>query len=122
MSPGAPSVGKDGRADRRQPPLRRRLLAGLLSFVLVVVGILLIAFGVSVAGVAVAQVVEEAKVSPAIVVPCLGFVVGLGVVVGGARFVTRVRPWVVRRLLGCEVPRIPAPIRAMATGDGGEWS
>jgi hypothetical protein len=52
----------------------------------------------------------------------LGLLVGGGLVFGGIRFITRVRPWLVGRLTGCEVPRVPAPLRALATGRGGEWS
>jgi len=122
MSRAARSGAHDGPADARPRTRRRRLLAGLLSCALVIAGIVLIAVGAIVAIVAVEQVVEEAAISLAVVVPGLAFVVGLGVVLGGVRFVTRVRPWVVRRLCACEVPRIPAPIRAMASGDGGAWS
>ena len=122
MSRGSRSDADDGPADARPRTRRRRLQAGLLSFVLVIAGIVLIAVGAIVAIVAVQQVVEEAALALAVVVPCLAFVVGLGVILGGVRFITRVRPWVVRRLCACEVPRIPAPIRAMASGDGGAWS
>jgi len=97
-------------------------VAAALSFVLVVVGIVLIALGVVVVIAAAGLVLEEAAVSTVVIVPCLAIFVGLGVVFGGVRFITRVRPWMVRRLCGREVPRIPAPIAAMARGDGGAWS
>jgi len=117
MSLGAHSAGDDGPAAARPRTLRRRLLAALLSLVLVLAGIGLIAVGALVAIVAVQQAVE-AKISPALIVPCLAVVVGLAIILGGARFITRVRPWLIRRLCRCEVPRIAAPIRAMASGDG----
>jgi len=68
--------------------MRRRLQAAVLSLVLVLAGIVLIAVGAIVAIVAVEQAVE-AKISPALIVPCLAVVVGLAVMLGGARFITR---------------------------------
>ena len=99
-----------------------RALAVVLSLVLVVVGIGVIAAGVICAIVAVEEAVKDGDLLGRIFAACLGLLVGGGLVFGGVRFITRVRPWVVRRLTGREVPRVPAPLAAIATGPGGEWS
>lgn len=102
--------------------MSRRLLAVVLSLVLVLVGIAVIGVGVICAIVAVEEAIKEGDVLTWIFAACFGLIVGGGLVVGGVRSITRVRPWVVRRLTGREVPRVPAPLRALATGPGGEWS
>jgi len=96
----------------------RRLSAAMLSLVLVIVGIMLTAFGVICAIVSVQMAAEEVEVLT-VIVACLFLIAGLGLILAGLRFITRVRPWVVRRFSGCEVPRIPAPISWLATAPGG---
>ncbi len=98
-----------------------RLLAGALSFILTLTGIIVIAAGVIVVITAVQMAVQEADV-PNWIVGCLFVILGAGIVFGGVRLITRVRPRIVRRLCGCEVPRIPRPLAALAGGDGGAWS
>jgi hypothetical protein len=102
--------------------MSRRLLAVVLSLILVLVGIVVIGVGVICAIVAVEEAVKQGDVPTWIVAACFGLIVGGGLVFGGVRFITRVRPWMVRRLTGREVPRVPAPLRALATGPGGEWA
>jgi len=96
----------------------RRLSAAMLSLVLVIVGVVLTAFGVICAIVSVQMAAEKVEV-PTVIVACLLLIASLGLILAGLRFITRVRPWVVRRFSGCEVPRIPAPIAWLATAPGG---
>ena len=91
----------------------------MLSLVLVLVAIAVIGVAVICAIMAVKEAIKVGDVPTRIFVACFGLIVG-GAVVGGMHF-TRVRPWVVRRLTGREVPRVPAPL-ALATRPGGESS
>ena len=97
------------------------LQAMLLTLILVLTGIVVIVTGVIAAIAGVQAAIEEADV-PTSVVGGLFVIVGAGIVLGGWRFITRVRPWAVRRLCGRDVPRVPAALAAMVRGPGGEWS
>ena len=100
------------------PTKRRRVPAVALSFVLVLVGIAVVIGGLSLAIEAVLQATDESEAGGWLAALAM-LVAGLAIVFGGVRLVTRFRPWLVRRLCGYEVPRIPAPLRWLATADTG---
>lgn len=102
-----------------EPQVKRRPVAAVaLSFVLVAAGIVVMIGGLSLAIEAVLQAADKAQAGGWVVaLPVIA--AGLAIVFGGVRFVTRLRPWLVRRLCGYEVPRIPAALRWLATADSG---
>ncbi len=101
-----------------KPPRRHPVVAVLVSLVLVLVGILVVFCGLSIAITAVIDAVEQMDLVGWIY--AVGLVAaGLAIVFAGVRFVTRLRPWLVRRLTGCEVPSVPAPLKWLATADTG---
>ena len=94
----------------------RRLAAGLLSLLLSVIGGVLVFFGGIVVLAAVVEAVQGERSWGAGVSLAL---LGTAVLAAGVVFIGRVRPWVVRRVAGVEVPRLPWLLALMWNSSNG---
>lgn len=97
----------------------RRLAAGALSLLLSLIGEALVFFG---AVVAVAVLAEAAQAERSWAGGVGVALIGVAVLVAGVLFIGRVRPWIVRRLAGVEVTRLPWLLAAMWNGPEGAYS
>lgn len=98
------------------PPRRNRVLALVLSFVLVLTGIVGAIGGLSIAIQAGIDAGQQGERADWIAAAAL-ILVGIGLIVAAVVFVSHLRPWLIRRLTGCEVPRVPKIIAWMATAE-----